>query len=65
LYNFAPHLAELRVAILSLALQFLDFFLGRELALARHLVHLNGAINFVLQRVKIVGRNLFSHLFRL
>src|SRR4051812_2947502 len=56
--HFAAQTVQFFFAFFQLLAQTLSIAFRDRLSLARRLVHLNGAIDFVFQRLKIVSRNL-------
>src|SRR5437588_909012 len=63
LYSFAPQTYQFFFTIFHLLPQALRIALSHSLSLPRRFIHLYGAINLVLKRLKIVCRNLLRHLF--
>ncbi len=62
LHRFSPQRHQLLLAFFQLLPQSLRIAFRRGLRQARRFVHLNGAINFLFQRLKIVCRNRPRHL---
>ena len=62
-HHLAAQTVHLFFAFFQLLAQTLSIAFRDRLGLARRLVHLNGAINFLFQRLKIVSRNLRRYLF--
>ena len=63
LHSFAAEPDQFLLAIFQLLPKPLRIALGIGLSLAGSLEHLYSAINFLLQRLEIVGWNLFRYLF--